>query len=41
MERTFLCYITEDPAAKALKEKLNTMEAELAQARCVWPEPVG
>lgn len=33
MRKTFLCYITEDPAARALKEKLNSLEAELSQAR--------
>ncbi|GBF88826.1 oligoendopeptidase f [Raphidocelis subcapitata] len=33
MERTFGCYITEDDRAKELKEKLNTLEAELAGAR--------
>ncbi|GFR51274.1 hypothetical protein Agub_g13582 [Astrephomene gubernaculifera] len=33
MERTFGCYITEDPRAAELKEKINSMEAELAQAR--------
>eukprot|EP00878_Enallax_costatus_P001069 GHUV01001206.1.p1 GENE.GHUV01001206.1~~GHUV01001206.1.p1 ORF type:complete len:671 (+),score=225.42 GHUV01001206.1:78-2090(+) len=33
LERTFKCYITEDPAAGSLKEKLNDAEAKLAQAR--------
>lgn len=33
LERTFSCYITEDPAAIGLKEKLNDSEAKLAQAR--------
>eukprot|EP00983_Pelagomonas_calceolata_P012816 410078-Pelagomonas_calceolata.AAC.2 len=43
MEKTFKCYITEDPKAKAravicksqreLKEKLNKLEADLASAR--------
>lgn len=33
MERTFKCYITEDPRAKELKERLNSLEAELAAAR--------
>lgn len=33
MERTFGCYITEDPRAAELKEKLNSLEAELAQSR--------
>ncbi|KAF5828250.1 oligoendopeptidase [Dunaliella salina] len=33
MEKTFKCYITEDPKAKELKEKLNKLEADLASAR--------
>lgn len=33
LERTFKCYITEDPAAVRLKEKLNDAEAKLAQGR--------
>eukprot|EP00195_Chlamydomonas_chlamydogama_P009741 CAMPEP_0202900574 /NCGR_PEP_ID=MMETSP1392-20130828/11915_1 /ASSEMBLY_ACC=CAM_ASM_000868 /TAXON_ID=225041 /ORGANISM="Chlamydomonas chlamydogama, Strain SAG 11-48b" /LENGTH=623 /DNA_ID=CAMNT_0049586991 /DNA_START=175 /DNA_END=2046 /DNA_ORIENTATION=- len=33
MERTFQCYIMEDGQAKELKERLNTLEAELAAAR--------
>eukprot|EP00197_Chlamydomonas_leiostraca_P012787 CAMPEP_0202859018 /NCGR_PEP_ID=MMETSP1391-20130828/1317_1 /ASSEMBLY_ACC=CAM_ASM_000867 /TAXON_ID=1034604 /ORGANISM="Chlamydomonas leiostraca, Strain SAG 11-49" /LENGTH=626 /DNA_ID=CAMNT_0049538015 /DNA_START=77 /DNA_END=1957 /DNA_ORIENTATION=- len=33
MEKTFKCYITEDPRAKALKEQLNELEAALAGAR--------
>ncbi|KAL6764974.1 oligoendopeptidase [Haematococcus lacustris] len=33
MEKTFKCYITEDPRAKELKERLNTLEAELSGAR--------
>lgn len=33
LERTFSCYITEDPAAVSLKEKLDEAEARLAQAR--------
>eukprot|EP00798_Chlamydomonas_sp_ICE-L_P006884 gene6884-30858_t len=33
MERTFKTYIIEDPMAKDLKEKLNTLEAELSAAR--------
>jgi len=33
MEKTFKCYIIEDPKAKELKEKLNTLEAELSAAR--------
>jgi hypothetical protein len=33
LERTFNCYITEDPAASSLKEKLNEAEAKLAAAR--------
>ncbi|GIL49198.1 hypothetical protein Vafri_5347 [Volvox africanus] len=33
MERTFKCYITEDPKAAALKEKINNLEAALAQSR--------
>jgi hypothetical protein len=32
MEKTFKCYITEDPKAKELKERLNNVECELAQA---------
>lgn len=32
-ERTFQCYIIEEPSAKALKERLNTLEAELSEAR--------
>ena len=32
-ERTFLCYIIEDPSAKDVKERLNTLEAELAESR--------
>ena len=31
MERTFGCYILEDPAAAALKEKINSLEAGLSQ----------
>lgn len=33
LERTFGCYITEDPAAAALKARLNEAEAALAEAR--------
>eukprot|EP00879_Flechtneria_rotunda_P031515 GHRR01034434.1.p1 GENE.GHRR01034434.1~~GHRR01034434.1.p1 ORF type:complete len:600 (+),score=162.71 GHRR01034434.1:561-2360(+) len=33
LERTFKCYITEDPAASQLKESLNEQEAKLAAAR--------
>ncbi|KAG2489329.1 hypothetical protein HYH03_012161 [Edaphochlamys debaryana] len=33
MERTFACYITEDPKAAAIKEKINQLEAALAQSR--------
>jgi hypothetical protein len=33
MERTFKCYITEDPVAVSLKEKLNDAEAKLAADR--------
>lgn len=33
LARTFSTYITEDPAAAALKEKLNESEAALAAAR--------
>lgn len=33
MEKTFGCYITEQPEARALKERLNTLEAELAKER--------
>lgn len=33
MQKTFLCYITEDPKATAVKEKLNNLEAELQQWR--------
>ncbi|GLC57208.1 hypothetical protein PLESTB_001198900 [Pleodorina starrii] len=33
MERTFKCYIMEDPKAAALKEKINSLEAALSQAR--------
>lgn len=32
-ERTFQCYIIEDPAAVELKDRLNTLEAQLAEAR--------
>lgn len=32
-ERTLLCYIVEDPAAVALKERINVLEAELAEQR--------
>lgn len=31
MERTFKCYILEDPQAVAIKEKINKLEADLAQ----------
>ena len=31
MERTFKCYVTEDPRAAEVKEKLNGLEAALAQ----------
>eukprot|EP00873_Tetraselmis_striata_P035130 jgi/Tetstr1/455394/TSEL_042226.t1 len=33
MEKTFASYMIEDPKASALKDKLNSIEAELAQAR--------
>lgn len=33
------CYITEDPRAAALKEQLNTLEAELAQVSEPAPLP--
>lgn len=33
LERTFNCYITEDPVAVQLKEKLNEAEAKLAASR--------
>jgi hypothetical protein len=33
MEKTFSTYITEDPRAAQYKEKLNQLEAELAQSR--------
>ncbi|KAG2444565.1 hypothetical protein HXX76_001310 [Chlamydomonas incerta] len=33
MERTFGCYILEEPAAAALKEKINSLEAGLSQSR--------
>ena len=33
MEKTFKCYIMEDANALQLKEKLNTMEAQLAEVR--------
>lgn len=33
MQKTFLCYITEDPKATAMKEKLNQLEADLGQHR--------
>jgi len=33
MQRTFATYITEDPTAVSLKEKLNEAEAALAAAR--------
>lgn len=31
MEKTFKCYITEDPAAVQIREKLNLLEGELGQ----------
>ncbi|KXZ48820.1 hypothetical protein GPECTOR_25g405 [Gonium pectorale] len=33
MERTFKCYIMEDPKAAELKEKINNLEADLSKAR--------
>lgn len=33
MEKTFKCFITEDPAAKEYKKRLNTLESELSEAR--------
>lgn len=33
MERTFTTHIMDNPAALALKEELNALEAELAAAR--------
>ncbi|KAL3147698.1 hypothetical protein ABBQ32_002443 [Trebouxia sp. C0010 RCD-2024] len=33
MQKTFLCYITEDPQATAMKEKLNQLEADLGEWR--------
>ena len=33
MEKTFSTYITEDPRAAQYQEKLNQLEAELAQSR--------
>lgn len=37
MERTFACYIIEKPEAKAIKERLNELEAELAAHRNAMP----
>jgi hypothetical protein len=43
MERTFTTHIMDNPAALALKEELNALEAELAAARNTmalgYPDP--